>query len=147
MRSGRLQLEYSLLGRRPVTVAFTLVILSPVVWLLFRRRRRLAQRTDMRIVAVNLSMLDHICVSLGTILREWPELREIRLDVAALPRFDEAAIASLQGAIATAKAADVELRIDGCTAAMSRMALGCGIPMPHLGEPRPGAMQAPATLH
>src|SRR5207244_2379302 len=98
--------------------------------------RRPAPRTKLNATASTLWMLDHFCVSLRSVLREWPELQEVRLNVEALTSFDDATIASLKGAIATATDARVRLQLDGYDVAMAHRARLHGIDAKYFGNPR-----------
>ena len=129
-----------------MTVAVVLLALLPGAWLLLRRARR-RPRTHLQVAASSLWTLDHICISLGVVLREWPELREIRLSVAQLSKLDDASIASLQSAIQTAARARVRFRLEGYDVSMARLALASGIDAQHLGAPRAAATRPRATLH
>jgi hypothetical protein len=125
-------------------VELALVTLSFVGWLVVVRGRRPAPRTKLNAAPSTPWMLDHFCVSLRSVLREWPELQEIRLNVEAFTSFDDATIASLKGAIATATDARVRLQLDGYDVAMARRARLQGIDAKYFGHARGPAN---ATLH
>lgn len=116
-------------------------------WLLVWRRPRTPSRTQLRVAASSLWMLDHICVSLGGLLREWPELREIRLSVAHLTTLDTASVASLKGAISTAARARVRFRLDDYDPSIARQVMASGIDAEHLGAPRVKAASTGPLLH
>ena len=128
-----------------MTTVSSVVAILIVAWLLIARTRQPAPRKVLSAVASSPWMLDHLCVSLGLVLREWPELREVRLDVEALPAFDDASIASLKGAIATAGSARIRFLIDGYSVNMVCLALLQGIDARYFGRPR-GSSASP-TLH
>jgi len=92
-------------------------------------------------------MLDHFCVSLGTLVREWPELREVRVGLEALDALDDASIASLMGAIQVASSAQVAFCVDGYSVGMARLAMAGGIDAKHLGTPRPASAYPRELLH
>jgi hypothetical protein len=112
-----------------------LLALVPIAWIVLRRPLT-PRGTELQVAATSLWMLDHFCISLGAVLREWPELREIRLSLAQLTQLDEASIASLKRAIQTAHQARVRFCVDGYDASMARQALRGGIDAEHLGVPR-----------
>lgn len=134
-------------ARSSLTIALTVAAILIVAWLLVTRTRDAAPRKKLSAVASSPWMLDHFCVSLGLVLREWPELREVRLDVEALAAFDDASIASLKAAIATAGSARVRFRIDGYSVNMACLALLQGIDARHFGRPRATSASAAPTLH
>lgn len=84
---------------------------------------------------------------MGRVLREWPELKEVRVEVTALAVLDEASVASLTRAIETTSAAGVQFRIDGCDARMARFLVSRGIGVEHLGVLRQAYAGPPRTLH
>jgi len=73
---------------------------------------------------------------MARVLREWPDLKEVRFDVSALTVLDEASLASLKRAIETTSAAGIQLRVDGYDVRMARFLMGRGIGAQHLGAPR-----------
>jgi len=81
------------------------------------------------------------------VLREWPDLKEVRFDVRALAVLDEASLASLERAIETTSAAGIQLRVDGYDARMARFLVGRGISVQHLGAPRGAYVEPTRTLH
>jgi hypothetical protein len=101
----------------------------------------------MRLVASSLWSLDHLCSALPSVVREWPELREIRVELGELSELDEASAASVTRAIGTTARAGVELRFDGCDARMAAFLVASGVELRHLGSLR-GSLTPPAeTLH
>jgi hypothetical protein len=92
-------------------------------------------------------MLDHLCVAVGPVLREWPELKEVRFDVSALAVLDEASLASLQRAIKTTAAAGIRLRVDGYDTRMAHFLVAGGISARHLGAARDAYVGPARTLH
>jgi hypothetical protein len=96
---------------------------------------------------LNLWTFDHLCVAMARVLREWPDLKEVRLDVNALSVLDERSLASLERAIGTTSAAGIQLRVDGYDVRMARLLLGRGIDIQHLGTPRAAYIGPTTTLH
>lgn len=92
-------------------------------------------------------MLDHLCIAVGRVLREWPALKEVRFDVSALAVLDEASLASLQRAINTTSAAGIRLRVDGYDTRMAHFLLAGGISAEHLGATRDAYVGPARTLH
>ncbi|HXK18934.1 MAG TPA: hypothetical protein VNG33_14080 [Polyangiaceae bacterium] len=118
----------------------------PLAWF-FLHRPKTPPRAQMRVAASSLWMLDHFCISLGTVMREWPELEEVRLNLEALNTLDNASIASLKGALEATAKARVRFRLDGYTAGMARLAIASGIDSKHLGSPRPAPSYPRQLLH
>jgi hypothetical protein len=111
-----------------------------------RSQSRRAQ-TRLTFVASNLWMLDHLCLAVGRVVHEWPELEEARFEIGALAVLDEASLASLARAIDTATAAGIRLRVDGYDARMSSLMLSRGMKAEHLGAPRNSEPEPARTLH
>jgi hypothetical protein len=126
--------------------AIALLGLLPLAWL-FLRRPKSPPRTRLLGTASSLWMLDHFCVSLSAVLREWPELKEVRLSIESLATLDEASIASLKGAITTASKARVRFRVDGYDIGMARLVMAGGIAVEHLGAPRAATTYPKDMLH
>lgn len=84
---------------------------------------------------------------MARVLREWPDLKEVRFDVSALAVLDEASLASLERAIETTFAAGIQLRVDGYDVPMARFLMGRGISAQHLGAPRATYVGPTRTLH
>jgi hypothetical protein len=123
------------------------MILGLLIASLVRRRERRPPRTGFKLVASSLWTLDHLCLSMGTVLREWPELREIRVDVGALSALDHASTASVRCAIDAAAAAGVDLCFDGCNASMASFLLSSGVEVKCLGARRDASTKSSETLH
>jgi hypothetical protein len=123
------------------------MLLALLVVLLFPRRGQRAPRTSMRLVASSLWSLDHLCAAMPSLLREWPELREIRVELGSLRELDEASAASMICAIGTVASAGVEIRIDGCDARMAEFLLARGVDRQHLGSLRNTQINASETVH
>jgi hypothetical protein len=81
---------------------------------------------------------------MSSVLREWPELREIRVEMRGLLVLDEASIASMKHALQTTRASQVRLVFDGYDARMAASLLRGGVSAAHLGAPR---QTPPATSH
>jgi hypothetical protein len=84
---------------------------------------------------------------MSSVLREWPELREIRVDMRGLLVLDEASIASMKRAVQTTRACGVRLFFDGYDGPMAAFLLGRGVGAEHLGAPRQAGLIAAETLH
>jgi hypothetical protein len=84
---------------------------------------------------------------MGVVLREWPELRGIRVDLTALSELDEASVASVRRAIETTTAAGVKLWFDGCDARLASLFIANGVDVKHLGSRREAWRESPETLH
>jgi hypothetical protein len=93
-------------------------------------------RTAFKLAPSSLWALDHVCLSMQSLLREWPELAEVRVDLTSLSTLDEASIASVKRAIETTVAAGVRLRFDGCDGHMAGFLLLRGVRGEHLGPLR-----------
>ena len=104
-------------------------------------------RTELELVASSLWTLDHLCIALASILRDWPELREVRIDLSGLSTLDEASVASLSRAIDTTTAASVALWFDGCDARMASFLLARGVEVRRLGSLRGASSESAETLH
>ena len=128
-----------------VLPAAMLVGLLLVLFLPERAPRR--ARTAFKLGTSSLWALDHVCLSMQSLLREWPELAEVRVDLTALRTLDEASVASVKRAIATTVAAGVRLRFDGCDAHMARFLMVHGVGDEHLGPRRGVLVSALKTLH
>ena len=74
--------------------------------------------------------LDHICTSMGTLLRASPGIRSARIHLADVPAIDRSALASLQYAVLRLTAAGVAVRFEGCSPPVARMLAG-----QHAGQP------------
>ena len=118
----------------------------PLAWFILRRPKT-PPRTQLLFAASSLWMVDHFCVSLGAVLREWPELKEVRVSVASLAALDDASIASLKRAIETGSSARVQFRLDGYDVAMARLLIARGISAEHLGAPRSASSYTRQMLH
>jgi len=118
----------------------------PLAWFILRRPRS-PPRTELQLVASSLWMVDHFCISLRTVVSEWPELEEVRLSVASLSALDVASIASLKGAIKTSSSARIRFRLDGYDVAMVRLLIASGISAEHLGSPRSTSPDLRRSLH
>jgi len=126
--------------------ALALLGALPLAWFILRRPRSPAL-TELQLVASSLWMVDHFCISLRTVMREWPELEEVRLSVASLSALDLASIASLKGAIKTSSRVGVQFRLDGYDLAMVRLLIANGISAEHLGSPRSTSPDLRQSLH
>lgn len=115
-------------------LAFTLLML--ILGWIRGGRSRMPTRTRLDLTVPTLWVLDHICVSLGGLLREWPELCEVRLSVAPLATIDAASMDLLKGAIRIASTARVRFRLDDYNVSMARLAIANGIGREHLGRQR-----------
>ena len=120
--------------------------LLPLAWFLLRGPKS-APRTRLLVTTSSVWILDHFCASLSALLREWPELKEVRVSIESLVMLDDASIASLKGAITTASKARVRFRVDGYDVGMARLAMTGGIDAEHLGAPRATATYPKAMLH
>ena len=118
----------------------------PLAWFILRRPRS-PPRTQLLLAASSLWMVDHFCISLRLVMREWPELKEVRLSVASLAALDAASIASLKGAIETSSSAKVRFRIDGYDVTMVRLLIASGISAEHFGSPRSASTYPRHLLH
>jgi hypothetical protein len=101
----------------------------------------------MTLVASSLWSLDHLCSAMPSVIREWPELREIRVAMGAMTLLDEASAASVISAIRIAARAGVEIRLDGCDARMAEFLLARGVDTQHLGTRREATADSSETLH
>jgi hypothetical protein len=122
-------------------MGFFLVVFLP------RRSRTRRSHTGPTFVASNLWTFDYLCVAMTRVLREWPDLKEVRFDISALAVLDEASLASLERVIETTSAAGIQLRVDGYDARMARFLVGRGISLQHLGAPRSACAGLTRTLH
>lgn len=123
------------------------MLVALLIALLFPRRGRRTPRTSIRLVASSLWSLDHLCAAMPAVIREWPELREIRVELGALSELDEASAASVTGAITTAASAEVAIWLDGCDARMAAFLLARGVEMQHFGSLRDAHGKSSETLH
>jgi hypothetical protein len=130
---------------RAVLPAFVFVGL--LLTLLLPRRAEPRARTELKLIASNLWTLDHLCLAMSSVLREWPELQEIRVDMRDLLVVDEASISSMKHALQTTRASQVRLLFDGYDARMAASLLGGGIAAAHLGAPRRTPLATSETLH
>lgn len=131
----------------PRVVLPALGVVGLLLTLVLPRRIPTRHRASLTLVATSLWLLDHVCLSMRTILRESPDLREVRVDVTALPVLDEASIVTLKRAIEDASAARVRLRVDGWDASMKRLLLAHAVSADHLGQPRQDLSEGASTLH
>jgi hypothetical protein len=129
-----------------MTTAWALLGMLPLAWFLLRARTP-PPRTRLRLVASNLGMLDHLCISMGGLLREWPELEQVCLSVDALSTLDDASIECMKAAIHVATRARVDFRLDGYNVGMARLAIARGVEARYLGMPRPPSARAQELLH
>ena len=104
-------------------------------------------RTKLKLVASSLWTLDQLCLALAAVLRDWPELREIRVDVSGLQTLDETSVASVTRAIDTTTAAGAELWFDGCDSRMASFLLARGVEVRRLGSLRAASSESAETLH
>jgi hypothetical protein len=123
------------------------MLVGLLIALWFPRPGRRAPRSSMRLVASSLWSLDHLCAAMPSIVREWPELREIRVELGALSELDEASAASVTCAITTTASTGVVIRLDGCNARMAAFLLARGVEMQHLGSVRDTRSEPFETLH
>jgi hypothetical protein len=123
------------------------VFVGLLLALLLPRRLEPRARTELKLIASSLWTLDHLCLAMSSVLREWPELREIRVDMRDLLVLDEGSIASMKHAVQTARACQVRLLFDGYDARMAASLLGGGFDAAHLGAPRPALLAKSETLH
>lgn len=123
------------------------VFVGLLLALLLPRRGGPPARTELKLVASSLWTLDHLCLAMGSVLREWPELREIRVDMRDLLVLDEASIASMKHAVQTTRARHVRLLFDGYDARMAASLLGGGLGTAHLGAPRQAPLTRSETVH
>lgn len=114
--------------------ALLVAILGVFVLLSVSRPAEPRRRLDL--VAESLWTLDTICRSLDTLLDEWPELREVRIDLAALPLLDEASALSVERALRTAAMTGVRLQLDGYDERMLHLLMRRGIRPQHFGNRR-----------
>lgn len=89
--------------------------------------RQRPRRPILKLVASSLWTLEHLCTAMASVMREWPELEEIRIDLGALSMLDEACVAPLSCATQAAATAGVELWLDGCDARMAAFLRARGV--------------------
>jgi hypothetical protein len=82
-----------------------------------------------------------------SVVREWPELRVIRVDLGALSGLDDTSVASIRYAIRTTASAGMVLCFDGCDGPTAALLLSGGIGPEHLGTPRDATAKSAETLH
>jgi len=123
------------------------VFVGLLLGLLLSRRVAPLARTELKLVASSLWTLDHLCLAMSSVLREWPELREIRVDLQGLRVLDEASVASMKRAIQTTRASGVRLYLDGYDAPMEAFLRAGGVAAEHFGAPRRVALLASKALH
>lgn len=139
---------HSARARQPVLGAVlpAAMLVGLFIALLLPRRGRRVPRTSMRLVASSLWSLDHLCSAMPAVIREWPELREIRVELGALSELDETSVASITCAIATTASAGVAIGFDGCDARMAAFLLARGVEIQRLGSLR-DTQESCKTLH
>jgi hypothetical protein len=131
----------------PVAVLPTIFLVGCLLVAFLSRPKTRPTPRRLTFVASNLWILDHLCLAVGRILHEWPELEEARFDIGALAVLDEASLASLARASATAAAAGIRLRVDGYDARMASLMLSRGMSAEHLGAPRNPGPEPARTIH
>jgi hypothetical protein len=97
-------------------------MLSSLVWLAARPRRTISKRnvltrTHLALVPHDLWIFDKYCRALDEMLRAWPELEEVTINLGAVNALDDAAMTSLRWAITVATTAGVDLRLEGYNSA------------------------------
>ena len=123
------------------------MLVGLLIALLFSWRGRGSPRTSITLVASSLWSLDQLCSAMPSVIREWPELKAIRVELSALSLLDEASAASVTCAIGSAASAGVEIWFDGCDSRMAAFLLARGVEMRRLGSLRDAHIESVETLH
>ena len=93
-----------------------------------RALRRPAHRhARLRVVPSSVWAIGQLVVSLPDLIRQWPELLELRVDLRLVSVLDEPGIASLRDVVTVASNAGLRLGLDGCSAAVARALLAHGV--------------------
>jgi hypothetical protein len=98
----------------------------------------------LRVVPTGLAALVQLDRSLNGLIRRWPELQEVRIDLTALDALGDEAIAALKRAIATISDSGVRVMLEGYSLRMLQALVSHGVSAEHLGNLRrlpPGSVK------
>lgn len=74
----------------------------------------------LRVVPSSVWAIAQLVASLPDLIRQWPELLELRIDLRLVSMLDESGIAALKEAVEVASNAGIRIGLDGCSAAVAR---------------------------
>jgi hypothetical protein len=123
------------------------MLVGLLIALLSPSRGPRSTRTSMRFVVSSPWSLDRLCLAMRSVIREWPEVKEIRVDLGSLSQLDEACAASVVCAVRVTAGAGVEIRLDGCDAHMAAFLLARGVELQFFGSLRATSSDPSETLH
>ena len=78
-------------------------------------RRPSLRQARLRVVPSSPWAISQLALSLPTLISQWPELREVRIDLRLVGPLDEASVASLKDMVMKASGAGVRIGVDGCS--------------------------------
>jgi hypothetical protein len=90
-------------------------------------RRPSPRQVRLRVVPSSPWAISQLALSLPTLIEQWPELREVRIDLRLVGALDETSVASLKDMVTKASVAGIRFGVDGCSPVNTASLLALGM--------------------